>query len=363
MNVNLFVSKARLMFNELSKHKIVIGNQAADIDSIVSAICMSFYLTNTNNNENKSAEFIPVINSSRQILKSKRECMYLLDYFSIDFNDLVFINDFNESNKQVVDVTLVDHNELDDQERLNGFESLCTRVIDHHLDKNNFLNATPRLINTQVGSNASLVANLFKSANLDLLNKSFASMLIFPILFDTNKLTTRASPLDHEMFNYLKSIANFVDWDSIYLKLDEIRFSSNDENEETHVLLSKDFKQYTPINNIKWAMSSVNCEVNGLAENSQRLNDIFAFMDEKNLDFFGILSIFKNKNGDLSRDMGLFSKQANLIECLEEKKNLNLTLVKINLSDDVSYSMYRVSDVILTRKHWQPYLDEYLRSI
>jgi len=362
MNVNLFVNKTRLVFNELSKHKIVIGNQAADLDSIVSAICLSFYLNN--NGKNGSSEFIPVINSSRQILKSKRECMYLIDYFSINFNDLVFINDLAENEKVVDDVTLVDHNELDEQEKLNGYENLCTRVIDHHLDRNNFLNANPRLIDTSVGSNASLIANLFKTNNLEL-NKSFASMLIFPILFDTNKLTTRASSLDHEMFQYLNSISQ-IDWDSIYLKLDEIRFSSNDENEETHVFLSKDYKQYASCNDIKWAMSSVTCQVNGLVENSQRLNDIFTFMDEKNLDFFGILSIFKNESGGLSRDMGLFArnnKQINLIENLEEKKNSNLNLLKINLANDYAYSIYGVSHITLTRKYWQPYLDEYLKSI
>lgn len=66
MKVNAFIAKTRQLFNELTKHRIVIGNQAADLDSIVSAISMSFFLSNTTDS------YLPVINSNRKILQSKK---------------------------------------------------------------------------------------------------------------------------------------------------------------------------------------------------------------------------------------------------------------------------------------------------
>ncbi len=97
MKVNAFVANTRLIFNELLKPQIVLGNQSADLDSIVSAISMSFYLTNLN-----QKDFIPVINSSKEILKSKQECMYLFDYFSINLDDLVFLSECKS--KQISEV-------------------------------------------------------------------------------------------------------------------------------------------------------------------------------------------------------------------------------------------------------------------
>ena len=97
MKVNAFVANTRLIFNELLKPQIVLGNQSADLDSIVSAISMSFYLTNLN-----QKDFIPVINSSKEILKSKQECMYLFDYFSINLDDWVFLSECKS--KQISEV-------------------------------------------------------------------------------------------------------------------------------------------------------------------------------------------------------------------------------------------------------------------
>ncbi len=96
MNVNSFLTKSRLVFNELVQHRIVLGNQSADLDSIVSAISMSFFLTDA------KTQFIPVINSSKEILKSKQECMLLFNHFSINLDDLVFLSEF--SKKQIYQV-------------------------------------------------------------------------------------------------------------------------------------------------------------------------------------------------------------------------------------------------------------------
>jgi inorganic pyrophosphatase/exopolyphosphatase len=69
MKVNAFIVKTRQLFNELAKHRIVIGNQAADLDSIVSAISMSFFLTSTSQTTDS---YLPVINSNRKVLQSKK---------------------------------------------------------------------------------------------------------------------------------------------------------------------------------------------------------------------------------------------------------------------------------------------------
>lgn len=213
--------------------------------------------------------------------------MYLFDYFSINFDDLIFINDFES--KSITEVTLVDHCELDEQEKSRGFADLVVRVIDHHLDKNLFPAASPRIVNTTAGSCASLVTDYIKSNNFEL-NESFASMLLFPILFDTNKLTNRASQTDHDMVKYLSDVSN-LDCGSVYTQLDEIRFSAGGD-EDTDTILSKDYKQYATLNEIRWAMSSVTIQVNDWLRKDGTQNEIKEFISEKSLDFFGIQLLF-----------------------------------------------------------------------
>ncbi len=286
--------------------------------------------------------------------------MYLFDYFSINLDDLLFISDFES--KTITDVTLVDHCELDEQEKSKGFADLITRVIDHHLDKNFFLNANPRIIDTTAGSNATLVTDLIRSSNFQL-NESFSSMLIFPILFDTNKLTNRASQKDHDMVKYLRELSN-LNCDSVYARLDEISFSAG-ADEDTNTILSKDYKQYTTINDIKWAMSSVTIEVKDWLKAEEKLNEIKAFMAEKDLQFFGILSIFKKQNGEFSRDLGLFTTNSNFLYELNQKSlDSNLSLNKIvKIEESFAYSVYDVSQVNLTRKYWQPFLENFLKNL
>lgn len=88
MKVNAFIAKSKSVFNELVKYQIVLGNQSADIDSIVSAISLSFFLSTS------SSKFIPVINSSKDVLITKQECMYFMKEFSINLDDLIFLSDF-----------------------------------------------------------------------------------------------------------------------------------------------------------------------------------------------------------------------------------------------------------------------------
>lgn len=81
----------------------------------------------------------------------------------------------------VCKVVLVDHNELDDEEKSMGLKDTVISIIDHHIDKNQFKNADPRIVDLSVGSNASLISELFYKSKFDLPD-SFASMLLFPIL-------------------------------------------------------------------------------------------------------------------------------------------------------------------------------------
>lgn len=351
MKVNAFISKSKSVFKELLKHQIVLGNQSADLDSIVSAISMSFFLTTPD------SRFIPVINTTKDILMTKHECLYLMKELSINLDDLIFLSDFKS--KEILKVVLVDHNELDNEEKSMGLSDRVISIIDHHIDKNNFLDTSPRLIDTTAGSNATLISHMFYEAKSEL-PESFASMLLFPILADTNNLTCRASQKDFEMTKYLTKLSG-LNCDNTYKNIEAAKFDQS--NMDTLTLLKKDYKQYSN-NDMKWGMSSVTLNItnyiNADAENI--LKEVSKFMIEKELFLIGMLSLYKNTESEFKRDMSIMTNSKKLLDSFNETQNPNLSLKETCSNEKLYYSIYDVGEVKLTRKYWQPVLEEFLKK-
>jgi len=88
MKVDIFIKQSKLLFNQLGKKiRIVIDNQSADLDSIVSAISLAFYLNQVDAEKN----FNPIINWSKSIISTKKPRVHLFQHLSVDLEDLLFI--------------------------------------------------------------------------------------------------------------------------------------------------------------------------------------------------------------------------------------------------------------------------------
>jgi exopolyphosphatase len=365
MNVSQYLKNASVLYKTLPKVGVVLGNQSCDLDSIVSAIATSYYLSNLNGFQRQDLTFIPMLNSSSSILVTKKECMYLFEHLAVNLEDLVYISDWNKD--KIDQVFLVDHNELDDKQRSLHISDLVRGVIDHHVDKGGFLSAQPRVVDPTVGSNASLVTELFHSNKAEGLSDSFASMLLFPILSDTNNLTTRTSAKDLKAVEFLKQTAS-IDTQKMYARLEELKFSAS-QDEDLETVLKKDYKQYET-NGVKWGMSSVNfCIQDWLAKSAEsrvEIEKVGDFMKELGLSYFGMLSCFKLNNGEFKRDLILFGNGHILRGYNDEHLSLSIIveLRSFLSSNDAesAYTLYDVDDVKYTRKYWQPSLETYLKQ-
>lgn len=351
MKVNSFLTKTKNVFDSFVQKRVVIGNQSADLDSIVSSISMAFYLTHTMQD---SVPYVPVINSTKSLIRTKKECMFLFKYLSIDIeNDLVFVNDWK---KDINDVTLVDHNELDSKEKELGIGDKISAIIDHRLDKKLFLNSNPRLIDPNAGSCTSLIANLFFQSNLQI-DQSFAEMMLFPILSDTNNLSCRASEIDIKMMRFLSTISK-IDPKWLYSEIEKLKFDVS--NDDLVTLLNKDYKHYETKNS-EWGMSSVNFCINEWIKKS---NDDFKkvkdFMQEKKLFFYAILSCYKHFE-EFRRDLILIGDK-NLISIFEQYLISNVNLIEKNEKNALHYILYNVNQVNFTRKYFQPQLENIIKN-
>lgn len=128
---------------------LCLGNEAADADSIVSALCYS-HIKNTNlqveNQWNLHTVFVPVVNIWRKAIHLRRDVEVLLSYSNLSLRDLICVDDLQDlklnelSTKGKLGLILLDHNELSLywQSRIQKeipTSSYIDGIVDHHQDQ------------------------------------------------------------------------------------------------------------------------------------------------------------------------------------------------------------------------------------
>jgi hypothetical protein len=81
------------------KFVIILGNQSADMDSIVGSMILAFIKTKLNSiaesshcssGEGSKVVYFPILNCNREILLSKFEVLKLFEDWNISMDDLIF---------------------------------------------------------------------------------------------------------------------------------------------------------------------------------------------------------------------------------------------------------------------------------
>ncbi|KAJ2357754.1 Exopolyphosphatase [Coemansia sp. RSA 2618] len=270
----LAANTARL--NNLEAHSgavtLVLGNESADLDSMVSSLALAFALWTPQ----QAVPPIPVINTNRTDMALRPECALLLETTLQQAGgrgvaDLTFIDDFDllrvvqQGGGGGLDVWLADHNAPSSRQHV--LEPFVRGIVDHHADEGRCMGATTRQIEP-VGSCATLVAARLRELSDRVASPELAKLLIAPILVDTSDLSPaarRATDKDVAMVSWLvpqvewvhpAAITGSADNDDdepvsldvsstreLYKTLD--RLKGNVSHLPARDLLRKDYKQWT----------------------------------------------------------------------------------------------------------------------
>lgn len=216
--------------------QVVMGNQSADMDSLVSAIALAYIRENS----------VPLVNIPAADLAIRKDALFVLEKFGIDPSVLLYEEEIplllEQAQLGKIRLTLVDHNELAyDQQKLLPFVS---EIIDHHVDENvNYPELKSKKIQ-MIGSNTTLIAEEILKNHPDQMTPELASFLLAPILLDTGNLHDhlKTTPRDVETVNELKKVATEKDLDTYFAilleKKNEVDLTRPD------LILKKDFKTY-----------------------------------------------------------------------------------------------------------------------
>lgn len=138
------VPLANIAGTNFNRAVIVVGNEAADADSIVSAIALAYVRAlvqskgasaSTTNTTSHAKCFIPVANVSRDGLCLRRDVQNLLSIIDVSLDDIICLGDVNIpllSSNIPMDIILTDHNSP--AAVLAPHASAVTEIWDHHND-------------------------------------------------------------------------------------------------------------------------------------------------------------------------------------------------------------------------------------
>ncbi|OWZ07528.1 hypothetical protein PHMEG_00020071 [Phytophthora megakarya] len=163
---------------------VVIGNEAADADSIVSSLSFAFLQSQ----RHPETLYVPVLSIPRSELALRCDVTALFQALGVDTDAIVFVDEFPWT-RTPVKLTLMDHNALNNKKipQIDGLE--VVEIVDHHSDLKQHLDAKREVAfaqgNALVASTCTLVAERLKDAEHHDVHKLLATMLLGVIALDS----------------------------------------------------------------------------------------------------------------------------------------------------------------------------------
>ena len=282
---------------------VVVGNEAADADSIVSAICLAFlrHKKCSSIDPAKDTRFIPIAHVSRSLLHLRRDIHVLLLAVGLAPSDIICIDDINISSiyaNNTSKTILVDQNTV--PPGLREFSTTIDEIIDHHSDLNqcpwvmgdkrviafDFTTAKPL-----VGSSCTLVAEEFRGS--EWMTPEIAHLLLGVISLDTfnmDAVINKGTPRDATAMEWLHVLAG-VDKDKLFASLRDSKLDPLFWNEISSLeSFQLDYKLFLSIKGIKIGVSSVLLSSNDIIKKQDFLTSCKIFLEDTDVDVFVIMA-------------------------------------------------------------------------
>jgi len=328
---------------------VVMGNEACDLDSGVSAICLAFHLHQQSHNQ----LVLPLLNIPEEDFPLKTELVYCLEKVGIKQENLIFTNLIDLSKIAKLSLVLVDHNILTNQNPC--LEQAVIEVLDHHvLERPD--NENTKIVVERVGSCATLVAEKIFQENPQFDNSDVLTLLLQTILLDTvllsesaKKVTAKDITFAHKIEAILGQVNREEMYNSVQAAKDKIDHLS------VYQLLKRDLKSVNE-NKIKICLSAIPRLVHQLCTEESTWEHLSTFCTDQGCDAALLLGYSINQ-GSITRDMLVYSKISNqslftvLTDGLQSADNgLQLTRSSIPVDVEANIQYYKQGNGAASRK-------------
>eukprot|EP01130_Rhizamoeba_saxonica_P005353 TRINITY_DN2149_c0_g1_i2.p1 TRINITY_DN2149_c0_g1~~TRINITY_DN2149_c0_g1_i2.p1 ORF type:complete len:376 (-),score=86.22 TRINITY_DN2149_c0_g1_i2:44-1126(-) len=348
-------------------YKLVIGNEASDLDSIISAISYA-YIATLGRNELT----LPIVPVPRADLPLRTEVTYLFDLVGVDQDALIFVDEIiplleEKKANSTLQIVLVDHNYPSGY--ISDYRDNVVRIIDHHIDTENYYEHLGNLKKIEmVGSASTLVANIAieEFDSLSELDNDILTLLLATILLDTINMDRnmgRGVDADEFVINELKK---FVERENLFEDTQNAKFDI--AKLTTNQLLRKDYKEFAS-GDQKYGISSITGTslTNWVSRDTKILIGIDEYSKSRDCDIFFVMTAFV-VDDVFQREVLIASGDEELFNTvLQEFVSSDLNLVELELANIEDCGLYfrtfTQNNIKASRKVIQPLVAAVLETL
>ncbi|NXO46541.1 PRUN1 Exopolyphosphatase, partial [Locustella ochotensis] len=337
---------------------VVMGNEACDLDSAVSALALAYFLAQTS--PAPGAAFVPVLNIPRADFALRTETTFLLRDRGIPAASLIFRDEIDLGGLHhagLLSLTLVDHHVLPGADA--ALEEAVVEVLDHRpLERDR--GPPCRVTVEPVGSCATLVTERILQGPPGVLDGTTAALLHGTILLDCINLSPAAgkvTPRDVACVSLLEErFPELPARDAVFGALQAAKFDVTGLT--TQQMLRKDLKVLSN-DEVIIAISGVFEDLETFLLRPGLLQDLEAFCQSRGYAGLVAMTVSFNERHEPTRKLAVYSRQeplrGTLCRALEEATTPSLLLQQLP-SPWPCVVAYAQGNAVATRKKVLPIL-------
>lgn len=377
-NLNKFLSSSKESVlghspsrNRTSSHFcVVLGNEAADLDSIISSIVLAYHLESEETSLTSTwCNHVPVINIPRKDFSLRKDAVFLFQLLQVPVLDLVFIDDLDLQsllNQKILSVILTDHNALASSQ-LFLKDSVIGIFDHHHIESMIPLDSLLYKDIRMVGSACSLIALHIQSHYVDtLISNTIASMLMSAILLDTvnfSPIERKTHDVDVQAFMWLFTF-HPVPHEDLYKTLVDLR--GDNIGFTTWDLFRRDIK-FRLSGSTRYAISSISGKSleEWLSEDMRLFSKMAVFAEQVNVSAYCLLTkgVSSESSNHVLRDLVCIGDDSEIMDMLTiGVMSSGFVRQSMNLRDlhDMSPNLSVRLDATSSRKRISPFIQRAL---
>ncbi|XP_039316068.1 exopolyphosphatase PRUNE1 isoform X1 [Saimiri boliviensis] len=358
-----YLQGCRAALQESRPLHVVLGNEACDLDSMVSALALAFYLAKTNEAEEV---FVPVLNIKRSELPLRGDIVFFLQKVRIPESILIFRDEIDlPALHQAGQLTLilVDHHILPKSDA--ALEEAVAEVLDHRPIEQK--HCPPCHVSVElVGSCATLVTERILQGAPEILDRQTAALLHGTIILDCVNMDLKigkATPKDSRYVEKLEALfPDLPKRNDIFDSLQKAKFDVSGLT--TEQMLRKDQKTIYR-QGIKVAISAIYMDLEAFLQRSNLLAELHAFCQAHSYDVLVAMTIFFDTQNEPVRQLAIFcphvALRTTICEVLEHSQSPPLKLTPTS-SIHPNLHAYLQGNTQVSRKKLLPLLQEALSA-
>lgn len=366
MKMESFLRSSRDALKSVSKGNsgmhVVMGNEACDVDSMVSALTFAYFLSKT---LEPGKVVVPVLNIPRAEFPLRTDNTFLLKESGLAQDLLVFRDEIDlqalHQAKQLA-LTLVDHNVLPSRDVT--LEEAVVEVIDHHLLERKPSPACPITLET-VGSCTTLVTERITQKAPDLLDQQVAQLLYGTIVLDCVNMAPEAgkvTPKDSQYASLLETrFPNLPPRGALFQSLQNAKFDVSGLT--TEQMLLKDMKAATG-GDLNLAVCVVYMTLEAFLQRRGLQQELCEFCHKHKYNLLVAMTISFRENNKPFRQLAVYSSSTlyreEMSQALEKAQTPSLGLSPMS-SPYQDVKAYVQGNTLASRKKVLPIIKDFLK--